>query len=222
MTTSPQYGPVELISPHLDPSAVVRGGAQDAPIVLLMHGLGSDERDLASLVPFLPPVFEYVSVRGIFRYVQGFAWFDMPVAPDRPEAIEASSAAVEEWIAAQDRPVVGAIGFSQGGAVALQLLRRDPHALRFVVNLSGFPFPAAMQGDTALAEVRPPALWGHGGMDPLYDPEREQAVREFMSAHTALEEERRPQLGHAVDEIELRAVAAFLQRRAAGFLDRRS
>ncbi|GLI29686.1 MULTISPECIES: alpha/beta hydrolase [Brachybacterium] len=215
MTTSPQYGPVELISPHLDPSAVVRGGAQDAPIVLLMHGLGSDERDLASLVPFLPPVFEYVSVRGIFRYVQGFAWFDMPVAPDRPEAIEASSAAVEEWIAAQDRPVVGAIGFSQGGAVALQLLRRDPHALRFVVNLSGFPFPAAMQGDTALAEVRPPALWGHGGMDPLYDPEREQAVREFMSAHTALEEERRPQLGHAVDEIELRAVAAFLQRRAA-------
>lgn len=222
MTTSPQYGPVELISPHLDESAVVRGGAQDAPIVLLMHGLGSDERDLASLVPFLPPVFEYVSVRGIFRYVQGFAWFDMPVAPDRPEAIEASSAAVEEWIAAQDRPVVGAIGFSQGGAVALQLLRRDPHALRFVVNLSGFPFPAAMQGDTALAEVRPPALWGHGGMDPLYDPEREQAVREFMGAHTALEEERRPQLGHAVDEIELRAVAAFLQRRAAGFLDRRS
>lgn len=214
MTTSPQYGPAELISPHLDESAVVRGGAQDAPIVLLMHGLGSDERDLASLVPFLPPVFEYVSVRGIFRYVQGFAWFDMPVAPDRPEAIEASSAAVEEWIAAQDRPVVGAIGFSQGGAVALQLLRRDPHALRFVVNLSGFPFPAAMQGDTALAEVRPPALWGHGGMDPLYDPEREQAVREFMGAHTTLEEERRPQLGHAVDEIELRAVAAFLQRRA--------
>ncbi|OFT53421.1 esterase [Brachybacterium sp. HMSC06H03] len=215
MTTSPQYGPVELISSHLDQSAVVRGGAQDAPIVLLMHGLGSDERDLASLVPFLPPVFEYVSVRGIFRYVQGFAWFDMPVAPDRPEAIETSSAAVEEWIAAQDRPVVGAIGFSQGGAVALQLLRRDPHALRFVVNLSGFPFPAAVPGDAALAEVRPPALWGHGGMDPLYDPEREQAVREFMGAHTALEEERRPQLGHAVDEIELRAVAAFLQRRAA-------
>ena len=49
MTTSPQYGPVELISRHLDESAVVRGGAQDAPIVLLMHGLGSDERDLARL-----------------------------------------------------------------------------------------------------------------------------------------------------------------------------
>ena len=214
MTTSPQYGPVELISPHLDESAVVRGGALDAPIVLLMHGLGSDERDLAGLVPFLPPVFEYVSVRGIFRYVQGFAWFDMPVAPDRPEAIEASSAAVEEWIAAQDRPVVGAIGFSQGGAVALQLLRRDPHALRFVVNLSGFPFPAAMQGDTALAEVRPPALWGHGGLDPLFDAETEDRTRQFMSAHLRLEEERRPYLGHAVDEVELRAIAAFLQRQA--------
>ena len=76
-----------------------RGGAQDAPIVLLMHGLGSDERDLASLVPFLPPVFEYVSARGIFRYVQGYAWFDMPVAPDRPEAIESSAAALSLLLA---------------------------------------------------------------------------------------------------------------------------
>ena len=219
MTTSSSYGPVELISPDLDETAIVRGGGgAGAPIVLLLHGLGSHERDLAGLVPFLPTDFEYVSLRGIHRYVQGYAWFDMPVDPQRPEAIEASAAAVERWIAAQTaagRRVAGAIGFSQGGALALQLLRRDAHALDWIVQLSGFPFPAPMPGDAALAAVRPPALWGHGGADPLYDDERERSVREFMSAHTALEEERRPQLGHAVDEIELRAVAAFLGRRAA-------
>jgi phospholipase/carboxylesterase len=219
MTTSSSYGPVELISPDLDETAVVRGGGgADAPIVLLLHGLGSHENDLVGLVPFLPTDFEYVSLRGIHRYVQGFAWFDMPVDPQRPEAIEASAAAVERWIAARTaagRRVAGAIGFSQGGALALQLLRRDAHALDWIVQLSGFPFPAAMPGDAALAAVRPPALWGHGGADPLYDEEREQSVREFMSAHTALEEERRPHLGHAVDEIELRAIAAFLRRRAA-------
>ena len=69
-----------------------------------------------------------------------------------------------------------------------------------------------MPGDAALAERRPPALWGHGGMDPLVDPEREEAVREFMSAHTRLEGAPGRHLGHAVDEIELRAVAAFLER----------
>src|SRR5690625_4259042 len=98
--------------------------------------------------------------------------------------------------------------------LALQLLRRDARALDWVVQLSGAPFPAPMPGDAALARRRPRALWGHGGLDPLFDEEREERVREFMTAHTRLEEERRPELGHAVDEIELRAVAAFLQRRA--------
>ena len=219
MTTSPQYGPVELISRHLDESAVVRGGDQSRPLVLLLHGLGSDERDLASLVPFLPPVFEYVSLRGIYRYVQGYAWFAMP--PDRALPVEADPAAeaVEEWIAAQDRPVVGAIGFSQGGLLALHLLRRDADRLDFVVNLSGWPSPEALPDDAALAARRPPVLWGHGGADPLYDEASEAQVREFLTAHTALEEERRPHLAHAVDEIELRAVASFLHRRAEAIVD---
>ena len=219
MTTSPQYGPVELISPHLDESAAVRGGDPSGPLVLLLHGLGSDERDLASLVPFLPPVFEYVSLRGIYRYVQGYAWFAMPPERALPVDADAAAAAVEAWIAAQDRPVVGAIGFSQGGLLALQLLRRDADRLDFVVNLSGWPSPGTLPGDATLAERRPPVLWGHGGADPLYDEEAESQVREFLTAHTALEEERRPHLAHAVDEIELRAVASFLRRRAEEIVD---
>ena len=215
MTNASQYAPVELISAHIDEQAVIRSTGVQRPVVLLLHGLGSDERDLAGLVPFLPTEFAYASLRGIHRYVQGYAWFEMPMDPERPESLQTSAAAVESWIAQQTAPVVGAIGFSQGGALALQLLRRDPRALDFVVNLSGFPFPGPMPGDDALAEVRPPVLWGHGGMDPYFADGREEAVREFLSAHTRLEEERRPQLGHAVDEIELRAVAAFLQRRAA-------
>ncbi len=218
MTDAPWYAPVELLSTEIDESAVRRAGdGEGAPLVLLLHGLGSHEEDLLGLTPFLPPDFEYVSLRGTHRYVQGYAWFDMPTDPERPEAIETSAAAVEQWISAQadaSRRVVGAIGFSQGGALALQLLRRDARTLEWIVNLSGFPFPAPMPGDAALAARRPPALWGHGGLDPHYDAEREEAVREFMGAHTRLEEERRPQLGHAVDEIELRAVAAFLRRRA--------
>lgn len=121
---------------------------------------------------------------------------------------------MEAWIAAQQVPVVGVIGFSQGGILGLQLLRRDPRALEWIVQLSGAPFPAPMPGDQALAQVKPPALWGHGGMDPLFDEDREQRVRDFMTAHTTLEEERRPHLGHAVDEVELRAIASFVQRRA--------
>lgn len=216
MTQPSQYGPVELIAPRIDEDAVVRSepATSDKPLVLLLHGLGSHENDLAGLVPHLPADFAYASLRGIHRYVQGYAWFEMPVDPADTSSVDASAAAVEEWIAAQSVPVAGAIGFSQGGLLALHLLRRDPHALDFVVNLSGRPFPAPLPGDAALAAVRPPALWGHGGLDPLFDAETEDLTRQFMSAHLRLEEERRPYLGHAVDEVELRAIAAFLQRQA--------
>ena len=216
MTSAFTNPPVELIAEAIDETAVVRMGSRepDAPIVLLLHGLGSHERDLTGLVPYLPPSFAYASLRGIYRYVQGYAWLESDIDPAATEKIQTSAAAVEAWIAQQSAPVVGVIGFSQGGILGLQLLRRDPRALDWIVQLSGAPFPAAMPGDAALAEVKPPALWGHGGLDPLFDEDREQRVREYMRAHTTLEEERRPHLGHAVDEVELRAIAAFLQRRA--------
>ena len=221
MTNPSQYGPVELISASIDDDAVVWADPPTAntPIVILLHGLGSHEDDLAGLVPFLPSAFTYASLRGIYRYVQGYAWFAMPPERALPVDADAAAAAVEAWIAAQDRPVVGAIGFSQGGLLALQLLRRDADRLDFVVNLSGWPSPGTLPGDATLAERRPPVLWGHGGADPLYDEEAESQVREFLTAHTALEEERRPHLAHAVDEIELRAVASFLRRRAEEIVD---
>ncbi|MGY5766071.1 alpha/beta hydrolase [Brachybacterium sp. DNPG3] len=207
---------VALIAPTIDESAVVRvpGPRQDAPLVVLLHGLGSHERDLVGLTPFLPTDFRYVSLRGIYAYGQGYAWMDWPLDPEDPTSVETSAAAVARWIAAQDAPVVGAIGFSQGACLALQLLRQDPQALDWIVQLSGFPFPAPLPGDAALAEASPRALWGHGGLDPHFGPEREDAIRAFMHAHFTLEEERRPSHGHAVDEVELRAIAAFLQRRA--------
>ncbi|MFC7375900.1 alpha/beta hydrolase [Brachybacterium sp. GCM10030267] len=224
MSTPPQNPPVELISESIDDSAVVWSSApepartsrpeQNLPIVLLLHGLGSHEHDLAGLAPSLAPQFTYASLRGIHRYVQGYAWLDASIDFQRPESLQTSAAAVETWISAQSAPVVGAIGFSQGAMLALQLLRRDPRALDWIVQLSGAPFPAPMPGDAALAEVRPPALWGHGGLDPLFDPQRVDQVREFMSAHTRLDEVHRPQLGHAVDEVELRAIASFVRQRA--------
>ncbi|WP_114853909.1 alpha/beta hydrolase [Brachybacterium sp. YJGR34] len=203
--------PLTLISPDLDPGAVVREEAEPgAGIVLLLHGLGSHEGDLAGLIPLLPARFTYVSVRGIHRYGAGFAWLEHPLDPERPAALEASAQAVERWIAAQEAPVVGAIGFSQGGMLALQLLRRSPRALDFVVNLSGAPFPAPMPGDAALAEASPPVLWGHGGLDPLFDEDREEQVRRYLREHTQLSEVLRPALGHAVDEVEVEAIVRFL------------
>src|SRR5690625_5359041 len=103
MTMPPQNPPVALISETIDDAAVVRSRPTEdpAPMVLLLHGLGSDERDLAGLVPHLPPDVSYVSLRGIHRYVQGYPWVDSAIGPARPDALRTSAAAAEPWLDAQ-------------------------------------------------------------------------------------------------------------------------
>lgn len=217
LPTIPSF-PVQQVSREIDPATTWRSlpARPEAPIVLLLHGLGSHEHDLPALVPHLPPQFSYASPRAIHRAPQGWAWFAMggeDPAAWRSDSIDASAAALERWIAAQDAPVVGAVGFSQGAALALQLLRRDPHLLDFALVLSGFPFPVPAQGDAALAEVRPPVLWSHGGLDPIITPPVVEQVRGYLEEHTTLREVDRPTMGHAVDQVVLAEAARFLQER---------
>lgn len=197
--TSPEY---TLLSETIDESAIVASGPEDAPIVLLLHGLGSHERDLTSMVPHLPRAFRYVSLRAIYAYGPGYAWFELGTTD-----VDAATTALEQWI--DGKNVIGAIGFSQGGLMALQLLRRGH--LRFVANLSGWPLPVPQPKDAALAENPLPVFWGHGGQDPFYDEASTAAIREFLTAHTDLTEVDRPMMGHAVDQVEFAELLAFMQ-----------
>src|SRR5690606_2359649 len=56
----------------IDPELVVWSAEPEArdqhPLVVVMHGRGSDERDLASLFPLLPSGFVYASLRAPFTF----------------------------------------------------------------------------------------------------------------------------------------------------------
>lgn len=213
------FPPVERIGEgpaQIDESAVRffphAPGPQDR-VVLLLHGLGSNEQDLLSLAPMLPGGVVYASLRGVLACGPGFGWLaPPPLGADDLGLLEESAAALEDWASrAVPGRIVGAIGFSQGAVLSLQLLRRDAEALDWVVVLSGAPFPADLPGDAALADRDVPALWGHGGQDPLFDPTMEAQVRDWLRRHTRLTEELSPSLGHGIDEQILDAVAAFVR-----------
>lgn len=204
--------------PALDESAVLysREPTPGSTLVLLLHGLGGDEADIFSLAPRLPSAHIYAALRGPYAFEDGWAWTHREVRPDQPERIEASAAAVEAWLTAHDDlTCVGAVGFSQGAILALQLMRRCPRRLAWAVQLSGGPFPMDLPGDRELERLRPPVLWGHGGADPTLPDDAEQWVRQWMTTHTRLEEMLDPQLGHDVDDAMTDAVAAFIAARTA-------
>src|SRR5690242_15244449 len=163
----------------LDPD-VVRWSASPAeragrPLLVLLHGYGSDENDLFGLVPYLPDEFVMASVRAPLAPpwpMMGNAWYAID-ALEREEGVTAAASAFIEWLDATmlretaDAPHVGLLGFSQGAAVSLQALRLQPERFAFAVNLSGYVSPGDLPRDAELATRRPPVFWGRGTRDDV-------------------------------------------------------
>lgn len=104
----------------------------DAPVALvLLHGYDADERDLAPLGPLLAPALPWAALRAPVAVASGgHAWFPPIALGDRDPA--RATDAVWQWIdthLAREARVV-AVGFSQGGLMATQLLRTRPSGSR--------------------------------------------------------------------------------------------
>jgi phospholipase/carboxylesterase len=188
----------------LDPDAIHWNLSEQArrgrPLLVLLHGRGSDENDLVPLTMSLPAGFAVASVRAPISEGFGWSWFDPdaggPSGDPHPAHADLAADAVLEWLHGLDwvPPHVGTLGFSQGGAMAVHLMRRDPYRFDFAVNLAGFVVRGEQLADAALAVRRPHVFWGRGADDPLF------------TGHYA-------GLGHSISPDQLRDVAVFLQAR---------
>jgi phospholipase/carboxylesterase len=181
---------------------------------VLLHGRGADEADLAGIVPFLPSGPVVASLRAPISEGPGFSWYPMN-APERATAHSSEVARavrlVCEWLDAQPQPrSVGLLGFSQGGAMALELIRERPLAFAFAIVLSGFVIDGDRSGDAELEIVRPPVFWGRGMHDPVIPDSRIEQTSAWLPGHSALQE-KIYDTGHSITETELADVSAFIE-----------
>lgn len=184
------------------------------PLLVALHGVGSNERDLLGLAPALPPEWTLASLRAPMPWGQGYSWYPLGT-PGSPalEPVDAAVAGVLDWIdsVAADHPLIGLLGFSQGGSMALQLLRARPGGFAFAVSLSGFVVPGVTDSrDEAVAAVRPRAFLGHGDLDPVIPAGATARTRAWAAAHTDVTDREYSGLPHAVSAAELADVAAFI------------
>lgn len=132
------------------PPAVATHGSTDpaAPLVVLLHGRGSNEREILGLAEHLPPGPQYAALRAPIAEGGGFAWFANR-GIGRPVA--ASLRATMDWfrtwldeVAPPGRPVV-LVGFSGGAAFAGGLVLDDPARYAGAAVLYGtLPFEAGL------------------------------------------------------------------------------
>ncbi|MGO4690061.1 alpha/beta hydrolase [Glaciibacter sp. 2TAF33] len=198
------------VAVHGDRSDLAAG----RPLLLLMHGYGSHENDLAGLAPYLPAGFDWVSLRAPIGIAPGgFAWFPISV-PGRPDAapVIAAADAVLQWVRDNvdpETPVVP-LGFSQGGLMVTQLLRQAPERFAAGVVLAGFTLDAVLPGDEILAETKPPVFFGRGDADQVISAETTARISAWLPGHSTLTEKVYPGLPHSISGEELADVSEFL------------
>lgn len=184
------------------------------PLLVAMHGVGSNERDLLGLAPALPPEWTIASLRAPLEWGPGHSWY--PLGTPGSPALGSVDAAVDEvlrWIdsVADTHPRIGLLGFSQGGSMALQLLRARPAGFAFAVSLSGFVVPGVTDArDEAVAAVRPRVFLGHGDLDAVIPAEATARTQAWAAAHTDVTDRVYEGLPHAVSAAELADVSTFI------------
>ena len=74
-------------------------------LLVLMHGVGSNEHDLYGLAPQIPEAFHVLSLRAPFRMGPGaFAWFDFSIEPNGERTINEAQEAQSRALLAQALP----------------------------------------------------------------------------------------------------------------------
>lgn len=185
-----------------------------SPLLLLLHGKGSNEGDLVSLSERFPRGFVVASLRAPLPDGPGFSWFPMTTPGNPPQdAVDSAADAVLAWLDAQPftPPSIGMLGFSQGGVVSVQTLRRAPERIGFALNLSGFVADGVEPGDDAIA--RHPVFWGRGDRDIVIGPAAIERTQEWLPAHVDLTAKVYPGLPHSISLEELGDIEAFLAAR---------
>jgi phospholipase/carboxylesterase len=136
------------------PPSVATHGSTDpaAPLVVLLHGRGSNESEILSLAEHLPKGPAYAAVRAPIAEGGGYAWFanrgiGRPVADSLRDTMDWFRTWLDQ-VAPTGRPVL-LVGFSGGAAFAGGLVLDDPARYTGAAVLYGtLPFDAGVATDS--------------------------------------------------------------------------
>ncbi len=193
-------------------------------LAVLLHGVGSSGRDLASLADamraFLPRThFAAPDAPTRFDHGPGRQWFSVAgVSPqNRPQRIEAARADFDRILSAKiDRfglmgrmERVALVGFSQGAIMALDAMASGRWPVAAVVAFSGRLSSPAPRAPAAGSR----ALLVHGEDDAVIPAEETRAAAaKLREGGVSVESQVLPGLGHTISKEGIAIAAEFLAK----------
>ena len=187
--TMPELSLVHLTRPAA--AGANREGAR-APLLILLHGVGSNEQAMAALASAFDPRFIVISARSpIVLGPASFAWFHVTFTNQGPVIERAEAEAGWGMLASFIDEAVGAYaadpervfvaGFSQGGIMSLAALLTAPQRVAGAVCMSGRLLPEVLPNvaERRLLD-RKPVLIVHGTRDETLGIEFARSARETL------------------------------------------
>ncbi|MGE8175309.1 alpha/beta hydrolase [Pseudomonas fluorescens] len=211
----------DLPLPYLEQS---NPDSRNQPLVIFLHGSGSNEEDLFDIKNELPAQYTYLSVRAPQAVeADSYQWFRKKgegAYDGETEDLNVSAGLIREFVAQAAKKYhteadkVFLVGFSQGAIMSYEVALRHPEAVRGIAALSGKVLPvlrAQLKADKAL---EPLAIFiGHGTADlklPYSDGSEANSL--LQSIALTPEFHAYPGVGHTISAAEMQDLNAWLLR----------
>ncbi|NVZ51354.1 dienelactone hydrolase family protein [Pseudomonas sp. B6002] len=199
--------------------------ARNQPLVIFLHGFGSNEEDLFGIKDSLPSTWTYLSARAPMPVdPHGYRWFaktqgDAEYNGETAD-LQRSAKLIEDFVAKatakyHTRPDrVFLVGFSQGAIMSYEVGLRQPELVRGIAALSGSVLPvlkAELKPNDALGALA--IFIGHGTLDQALPYASATRANEVLTG-LGLKPEFHgyPGMPHTVSEAEVQDLKAWLEK----------
>lgn len=186
--------------------------SENPPLLIMLHGYGSNEEDLFSFAGELNNPFVVVSVRAPLNLgFGGFAWYEIDFTGNasrfgNPEQALASIEKVHEFIKGiqerykTDRSQTVLMGFSQGAIISYALSLRYPSLISKVVAMSGYVFQEIMPAEIVSNAISHLEYFvSHGTQDEVIPVEWARMSAEWLKRMNLKHDYHEYAMGHGIN-----------------------
>ena len=193
------------------------------PLIIFLHGYGSNEEDLFELRNELIEGYSYLSVRAPMTIYQGsYQWFSLqmtiPGSNEVLNQIQSHTKLLEDFVVGSckkykttsDKVIL--IGFSQGTIMGYELALKKPDSVKGIVALSGRISPSLLSKITPSMNLGNLSIFiGHGTQDDRISVQDAVTANEVLSKTSVCPEfHTYDGLGHSINMNELNDVRRWL------------
>ncbi|CAI8970070.1 phospholipase/carboxylesterase [Pseudomonas sp. IT-P253] len=198
--------------------------SRNQPLVIFLHGTGSNEQDLFGIKDELPAQYTFLSVRAPMEMEEGsYQWFRKKgegAYNGETDDLKTSGQLLLDFVAQAVKKYhteankVFLVGFSQGAIMSYEVGLRHPEAMGGIAALSGRILPVLESGLKPDEKRQALAIFiGHGTADkrlPYTDGTDADRVLQGLSLKP--EFHAYPGVGHNISDAEMEDLNAWLQR----------